>query len=211
MSKSQILATLLPHVFPLCGGALNDAFPRFSRFIPAFLFGRCCHGDDVEPPASRRRGALWVPTQDGCALARVLKKFPPRRDSCPVLAPEGSPVSSSSPHCPRARQVWPEVGAAVANCAREDGPRLQPLPVAKSRGERSRAFPCKHAPVHLALDGFDLLYRLWTLPYTLLTRIICATVSLIVRRRRSSSARVDHHTAARSAGVHASATPSQPP
>ncbi|TWW59775.1 Regulatory-associated protein of mTOR, partial [Takifugu flavidus] len=60
-----------------------------------------------------------------------------------------------------------------------------------------RAFPCKPAPVQFAFDGFDILYRLWTLPYNFLTRIICATVSVIVRRRRSSSARVDHHTATR--------------
>lgn len=98
------------------------------------------------------------------------------------------------PHYPRHRQVWPVAGAAVANCPCEDGPRLQPLPIAKSRGERNRTFPCKHAPVQFAFDGFDILYRLWTLPYNFLTRIICATVSVIVRRRRSSSTRVDHHT-----------------
>lgn len=87
---------------------------------------------------------------------------------------------------------------AVADCPREDGPRLQPLPIAKSRGDRSRRFPCKHAPVQLGLDGFDILYRLWTLPYNFLTRIVCATVSVIVRRRRGSPARVDNPTAPRS-------------
>lgn len=76
---------------------------------------------------------------------------------------------------------------AVADCPCEDGPRLQPLPIAKSRGERSRTFPCKHTPVQLAFDGFDLLYRLWTLPYNFLARIICATFSVIARRRRRAS------------------------
>ncbi|MEQ2186029.1 hypothetical protein GOODEAATRI_024507, partial [Goodea atripinnis] len=54
-----------------------------------------------------------------------------------------------------------------------------PHPIAQSPGERSRRFPCKHAPVQLAFDGFDLLYRLWTLPYSFLTRIICDTVALM--------------------------------
>ncbi|KAK5620279.1 hypothetical protein CRENBAI_026106 [Crenichthys baileyi] len=73
-----------------------------------------------------------------------------------------------------------------------------PRPIAQSPGERSRRFPCKHAPVQLAFDGFDLLYRLWTLPYSFLTRIFCATVSLIVRRRRASSpSRVDNPAASR--------------
>lgn len=87
----------------------------------------------------------------------------------------------------------PSLRVAVADCAREDGPALEPLPVAKTRGERSRTFPCKHAPVQFGFHGFDLLYRLWTLPYNLLTRVVCATVSAIVRRRRASPARVDHH------------------
>lgn len=154
------------------------------------------------------------PTQDGGALVQVLKKSSSERFlplvvvSARIIAPERSPVCRRSPRRPRPRQVWPVAGAAVANCPCEDGPRLQPLPIAKSRGERSRAFPCKHAPVQFAFDGFDILYRLWTLPYNFLTRIICATVSVIVRRRRASSARVDHHTATRSVG--ASSTPSEP-
>ncbi|MEQ2218188.1 hypothetical protein XENOCAPTIV_030722, partial [Xenoophorus captivus] len=87
-------------------------------------------------------------------------------------------------------------------CPCEDGPRLQPRPIAQSPGERSRRFPCKHAPVQLAFDGFDLLYRLWTLPYSFLTRIICDTVSVIVRRRRASSpSRVDNPAASRSASA----------
>lgn len=129
---------------------------------------------------------------------------PPR-----IIAPERLLVCRRRPHYPRHRQVWPVAGAAVANCPCEDGPRLQPLPIAKSRGERNRRFPCKHAPVQFAFDGFDILYRLWTLPYNFLTRIICATVSVIVRRRRRSSARVDHHTATRSAWS-ASFAPLQP-
>ncbi|RVE76551.1 hypothetical protein OJAV_G00009680 [Oryzias javanicus] len=91
----------------------------------------------------------------------------------------------------------PLPNVAVADCPCEDGPRLQPLPIAKSRGERSRTFPCKHTPVQLAFDGFDLLYRLWTLPYNFLARIICATVSVIVRRRRASPVRADNPAAPR--------------
>lgn len=93
---------------------------------------------------------------------------------------------------------------AVAECPCEDGPRLHPLPIAKSGGERSRRFPCKHAPVQLGFDGFDILYRLWTLPYNFLTRIVCATVSVIVRRRRGTPARIENPTAPRSAPLHAS-------
>lgn len=96
---------------------------------------------------------------------------------------------------PRYGRTGPCVGVAVAESPCEDGPRLLLLPIAKSRGERSRTFPCRHTPpVHF--DGFSLLYRLWTLPYTFLTRIICATVSVIVRRRRAASpTRVDHPAA----------------
>ncbi|KAI9527992.1 hypothetical protein NQZ68_026034, partial [Dissostichus eleginoides] len=86
---------------------------------------------------------------------------------------------------------------AVADCPREDGPHLQPLPIAKRRGERSRRFSCKHTPVQLGFDGFDILYRLWTLPYNFLTRIVCATVSVIVRRRRASQVRVEIPSAPR--------------
>lgn len=100
---------------------------------------------------------------------------------------------------------------AVADCPCEDGPHLQPLPIAKSRGERSRRFPCKQAPVQLGFDGFDILYRLWTLPYNFLTRIVCATVSVIVRRRRGSPARVDLPTAPRSVSTRSAATASANP
>lgn len=76
-------------------------------------------------------------------------------------------------------------GVVVAECPCEDGPRLEPLPIAKSsRGERNRRFPCKHIPVELGPVGFDIVYKLWTLPYNFLSRIVCATASIIVRRRR---------------------------
>ncbi|TNN36524.1 hypothetical protein EYF80_053319 [Liparis tanakae] len=91
----------------------------------------------------------------------------------------------------------PVRGVAVADCAREDGPRLQTLPVAQRRGDRSRALPCQHAPVQLGFPGFDILHRLWTLPYNFLTRVVCATVSVIVRRRRGSPARADRPSARR--------------
>lgn len=107
--------------------------------------------------------------------------------------------------------MLPVLSVAVADCPCEDGPRLQPLPIAKSRGERSRTFPCKHTPVQLAFDGFDLLYRLWTLPYNFLARIICATVSVIVRRRRASPVRADNPAAPRYAAArHCWSVPSVP-
>ena len=115
----------------------------------------------------------------------------------------GSLVCRRRPYDTSDRRVRPVLRVAVADCPCEDGPRLQPLPIAKSRGERSRRFPCKHAPVQLGFDGFDLLYRLWTLPYNFLTRIVCATVSVIVRRQRGSPSRVDNPTAPRSASASA--------
>lgn len=110
----------------------------------------------------------------------------------------GSLNCRRGPHDPSQRHACPELRVAVADCPCEDGPRLQPLPIAKSRGDRSRRFSCKHAPVQLGFDGFHILYRLWTLPYNFLTRIVCATVSVIVRRRRGSPARLDIPTAPRS-------------
>jgi hypothetical protein len=84
---------------------------------------------------------------------------------------------------------------AVADCRCEDGPHLEPLPVANRRGERTRRFPCKHLPVELGLDGFDIIYRLWTLPYNFLCRIVCATVSVIVRTRRGPPIPIENRTA----------------
>lgn len=83
-------------------------------------------------------------------------------------------------------------GVVVAECPCEDGPRLEPLPIAKSsRGERTRRFPCKHIPVELGPVGFDIVYKLWTLPYNFLSRIICSTASIIVRRRRGIPPRIE--------------------
>ncbi|KAK2815614.1 hypothetical protein Q5P01_026081 [Channa striata] len=110
---------------------------------------------------------------------------------------DAGPRSGRGPGELGPRQACSVLRVAVADCPCEDGPRLQPLPIAKSRGERSRGFSCKHAPVQLGLDGFDILYRLWTLPYNFLTRIVCATVSVIVRGRRGFPARVDIPSAPR--------------
>lgn len=83
-------------------------------------------------------------------------------------------------------------GVVVAECPCEDGPRLEPLPIAKSsRGERNRRFPCKHIPVELGPVGFDIVYKLWTLPYNFLSRIVCATASIIVRRRKGFPPRIE--------------------
>ncbi|XP_045061770.1 uncharacterized protein LOC123481509 [Coregonus clupeaformis] len=88
-------------------------------------------------------------------------------------------------------------GVVVAECPCEDGPRLEPLPIAKSsRGERNRRFPCKHIPVELGPVGFDIVYKLWTLPYNFLSRIVCATASIIVRRRRGFQARIEEDSTA---------------
>lgn len=87
-------------------------------------------------------------------------------------------------------------GVAVAECPFEDGPRLEPLSIATSRraGDGNRRFPCKpHIPVELGTDGFDIIYKLWTLPYNFLTRIVCATASVIVRRRRGPQARIEEN------------------
>lgn len=128
----------------------------------------------------------------------------PAKSVAPTQLP-GPPACRGTPRDRSQRYVWPALRVAVADCPCEDGPRLQPLPIAKSRGERSRRFPCKHAPVQLGFDGFDILYRLWTLPYNFLTRIVCATVSVIARRRRGSSARVENPTAPRFAAAATSA------
>lgn len=139
---------------------------------------------------------------------RSAEEVPLQRNSrdCPRLPQKSSTKSAPAVAGlqqktlpPSHRHVWPLLRVAVADCPCEDGPRLQPLPIAKSRGERSRTISCKHAPVQFGFDGFDILYRLWTLPYNFLTRIVCATVSVIARRRRASPARVDISTAPRSA------------
>lgn len=94
-----------------------------------------------------------------------------------------------------------DLGVALAERPCEDGPPSEPLPLAKSgQGENNRRFPCKHIPVDLGLDGFHFLQKLWTLPYSLLTGVICATASVIVRRRRSSPARGVQLTAAPRSG-----------
>lgn len=90
----------------------------------------------------------------------------------------------------------------VADYPGEDGPRLDPLLIAKSRGENRRRFPCKHIAVELGLEGFDILYRLWALPYHFLTRIVCATASVIVRKRRGPQVRIENSAAPRSGCMH---------
>lgn len=167
-------------------------------------------GGDVSRQPRRPNGAFWVQPKMAAPLPKCWRSASPEKlsglrvvsaDAVAPGRPLGSPVCRGTPRDAARRKVLPSLRVAVADCPCEDGPRLQPLPIAKSRGERSRRFPCKHAPVQLGFDGFDILYRLWTLPYNFLTRIVCATVSAIVRRRRASSARVDNPTAPRSARI----------
>lgn len=182
----------------------------WSNFV--FILVRDRNSADVsrQPRRPAELRCILGPTQDGCALAEVLKK-------CISGEIVGIASEFRGNHCTKSatvtrgyltapyersdRRAGSVLGVAVADCPCEDGPRLKPLPIAKSRGERTRRFPCKYLPVELGLDGFDIIYRLWTLPYNFLSRIVCATVSVIVRRRRASQARVDNPAAPRSACI----------
>ncbi|MEQ2280921.1 hypothetical protein AMECASPLE_025112 [Ameca splendens] len=140
----------------------------------------CPEGNDDD--VLRQLRCILGLTQHGCALAGVLKK-----------CLSGDILGSA---CSFRDNLRTESASRVAGL--QDDAAGPPSSITQSPGERSRRFPCKHAPVQLAFDGFDLLYRLWTLPYSFLTRIICDTVSVIVRRRRASSpSRVDNPAASR--------------
>lgn len=77
----------------------------------------------------------------------------------------------------------PAVAHAVCVCEDDDGP----LRLTQNQKQSQRRSPCKN----VLIQRLQILHRLWTLPFKLLTGVIC----VIVRRRSGSPARALENSA----------------